>query len=108
MSGLVSEAHWDARTTLIVRSGPRRYILVTRARAGPATCTSTRRAPVRAPVARGLVAARVVAAQFPRFASMPRTRSSGAGRRAVLPTFYLHFVNSVDTNYQCNAERAEK
>ena len=42
--------------------------------------------------------------EFPRFASMPAHEIvQEPGDALYLPTFYLHFVNSVDTNYQCNA-----
>ena len=41
--------------------------------------------------------------KFPRFAGMPSHEVvQEPGDMLYLPTFYLHFINSIDTNYQCN------
>ena len=106
MSGLVSEAHWDGSNNMIVQlGGHRRYILVD---PSPSGACDMYLHPLGHPSARQ---SRVDWSrpeswlpEFPRFASMPAHEIvQEPGDALYLPTFYLHFVNSVDTNYQCNA-----
>ena len=106
MSGLVSEAHWDGSNNMIVQlGGRRRYILVD---PSPSGACDMYLHPLGHPSARQ---SRVDWSrpeswlpEFPRFASMPAHEIvQEPGDALYLPTFYLHFVNSVDTNYQCNA-----
>ena len=103
MSGMIAEAHWDGSRNMIGQFyGRRRYILVDPAQG----CCDMYLLPKDHPSGRHSEvdwSKPATWGKFPRFAGMPSHEVvQEPGDMLYLPTFYLHFINSIDTNYQCN------
>jgi len=102
MEGIVAEAHWDGSRNMIAQFyGRRRYVLVD----PDHTCAMYL-------LAKNHPSGRHSAVdwsnpdswdKFPLFPSMPAHEVvQRPGDFLYLPTYYLHYIVSVDTNYQCN------
>ena len=100
MRGLIAEAHWDGSRNMIAQlGGRRRYILV----APEDSCDMYL-------LGRNHPSGRHSAvdwskpeswADYPDFPTMPAHEVvQEPGDMLYLPTFYLHYINSIDTNYQ--------
>jgi len=102
MEGVVAEAHWDGSRNMIAQfHGRRRYVLVD----PDNTCDmyllaknhpSGRHSEVDWSNPDGWE-------NFPKFPTMPAHEVvQRPGDFLYLPTYYLHYIVSIDTNYQCN------
>ena len=102
MEGIVAEAHWDgSRNTIAQFYGRRRYVLVD----PDHTCDMYL-------LAKNHPSGRHSKVdwsnpdsweEFPDFPTMPAHEVvQRPGDFLYLPTYYLHYIVSIDTNYQCN------
>jgi hypothetical protein len=102
MEGIIAEAHWDGSRNMIAQFyGRRRYVLV-----DPDDSCDMYLLPKNHPSGRH---SEVDWSnpdsweKFPRFPTMPAHEVvQRPGDFLYLPTFYLHYIISIDTNYQCN------
>jgi len=107
MKGIIAETHYDqSRNFIVVMGGQRRYIL-----AHPQECSKMALYPVNHPSGRhsaiDWISYTEDADQKRRFPQFAKAQLSEvvlqAGDALYLPTFWFHFIVSLNVNYQCNA-----
>jgi ribosomal protein L16 Arg81 hydroxylase len=102
MKGVIAELHYDqSRNFIVVMNGQRRYIL-----AHPKECAHLYLYPLHHPSGRHS-AVDWIAPNLTQFPNFHRARVNElvlqAGDALYLPTYWFHFIVSLNLNYQCNA-----
>jgi len=102
MEGVVAEAHWDGSRNMIAQfHGRRRYILVD----PDDTCAMHLLAKNHPSGRHSMIdwSDPATWGDYPDFPTMPTHEVvQRPGDFLYLPTYYLHYIVSIDTNYQCN------
>mmetsp|Transcript_12167 Transcript_12167/g.18680 ORF Transcript_12167/g.18680 Transcript_12167/m.18680 type:complete len:439 (+) Transcript_12167:64-1380(+) len=102
MKGVMAETHYDqSRNFIVLMGGQRRYVL-----AHPNQCPKMYLYPVGHPSGRHS-AIDWIQPDYERFPEFAKAQLSEvvlqAGDALYLPTFWFHFIVSLNVNYQCNA-----